>query len=86
MNHEAKEVEKLKVFLTEILLNDRWKDGLEDYKWYPQYKSHLTYAGYLHKRGYIKYAPFKSGGMYRISVRGRSWLDKQQGEQDGTNK
>jgi hypothetical protein len=73
-----KEVKKLKAFLTEILLNDRWKDGLEDYQWYPNYKKHLTYAGYLHTRGYIKYAPFKSGGMYRIAVRGRKWLEKQQ--------
>jgi len=85
MNHEVKEVEKLKKFLIEIMLSPDWRDGLEDYKWYPNYKEHMTYAQFIHKRGYIKYGKFKSGRSYDFSIRGINWLDKQQGEHHGTN-
>ena len=83
------EVNEMKALLVEILLKpnsviETW----ETYRWNKQYGMHMTTAGLLHHKGYTKYG--KDGSIvspnYVITERGRKWLDKQQGEHNGTNK
>lgn len=87
MNHEVNEKEKLKAFLVEILLNPNKIHDKLDYKYYPKYQIHATYAGYVHHLGYTKYASSKYSPnlKYALSAKGKKWLDKQRGEQHGTN-
>jgi hypothetical protein len=84
MNHE---VNKMKKLLVEIMLNPNWVESYDEYKFFHEYKMHMTMAGILHHKGYTKYG--KGGNKvypnYVITERGKKWLDKQKGEHDGTN-
>ena len=88
MNHKGNEKEKLKAFLVEIMLNPNKNHDSMNYQWYPKYQIHATHIGLLHHKGYVKYG--LNGNMvnpnYVITERGKKWLSKQQGENDGTNK
>jgi hypothetical protein len=73
---KANEVNK--ALLVEILLSPNWKDEYEDYKWNAKYKMHMTDAGILHHKRYVKYG---EGGSYVhpnyvITELGRKFLNK----------
>jgi len=79
-DHKVNEVEKLKKFLIEIMLNPEWTDNYEEYKYYYKYKKHMTYAGLVHTYRYIKYktSKFDPNIKYALTAKGKKWLDKQQ--------
>ena len=77
-DHKVNEKEKLKAFLVEIMLNPNKNHDSMEYKWYPKYQLHATYAGYVHTLGYTKYANSKHSPdpKYALSAKGKKWLDK----------
>lgn len=77
MNNEVN-----KALLVEIMLKPNWVDEYVNYKWRPKYGRHMSDAGLLHHKKYIK---FGKGGShvyanYVITELGRKYLEKQQGE------
>jgi hypothetical protein len=67
-----------KAMLLEILLNPNYVEEYVNYKWREKYKQHMSDAGLLHYKKYIKYGV---GGSYVkpnyvITDLGRKYLEK----------
>lgn len=69
--HEVNK-EKLKRFLTELLLTGEWSDEFEELE--PDGKRYWTRVLNL---GLIKWPPYDNVSVCEVSTAGRKWLDEQ---------
>jgi hypothetical protein len=77
--------EMKKKYLVHILLTGKFDPAFRNI-WIDFPSHYCVFTDYMSRLKYLKYKDGRAKNGLTISVLGKKWLDKQQGEHHGTNK